>query len=75
MNCLSSIAAQALNFNFAKRQCAGGMSHTMHREYFERIMNGGQNPKTGNVYVLDDVTNPDYRQAVEDYILENTEGI
>lgn len=47
----------------------------MHREYFERIMNGGQNPKTGNVYVLDDVTNPDYRQAVEDYILENTEGI
>ena len=41
----------------------------------ERIMNGGQNPKTGNVYVLDDVTNPNYRQAVEDYILENTEGI
>ena len=41
----------------------------------ERIMNGGLNPKTGNVYVLDDVTNPDYRQAVEDYILENTEGI
>ncbi len=41
----------------------------------ERIMNGGQNPKTGNVYILDDVTNPEYRQAVEDYILENTEGI
>lgn len=41
----------------------------------ERILNGGLNPKTGNVYVLDDITNPDYREAVEDYILENTEGI
>lgn len=41
----------------------------------ERVMNGGQNPKTGQVYVLDDITNTDYRQAVENYILENTEGI
>lgn len=41
----------------------------------ERIMNGGLNPKTGNVYVLDDVTNSDYRQAVEDHILENTERV
>ena len=41
----------------------------------ERIMNGGLNPKTGNVYVLDDITNPEYRQAVEDYILMHTEGI
>ena len=41
----------------------------------ERIMNGGLNPKTGQVYVLDDITNPDYRQAVEDYILENTPGV
>lgn len=41
----------------------------------ERIMNGGLNPKTGQVYVIDDITNPDYRQAVEDYILENTEGV
>lgn len=41
----------------------------------DRIMNGGQNPKTGIVYVLDDVTNPEYREAVEDYILEHTEGI
>lgn len=41
----------------------------------ERIMNGGLNPKTGQTYVIDDITNPDYRQAVEDYILENTEGI
>lgn len=35
----------------------------------ERIMNGGINPKTNEIYVLDDITNPDYRQAVEDYIL------
>lgn len=41
----------------------------------ERIMTGGQNPKTGNVYVLDDITNPDYRLAVENYILNATEGI
>lgn len=41
----------------------------------ERIMNGGMNPKTGQVYVLDDVTNPDYRKAVEDYILKHTEGV
>lgn len=41
----------------------------------ERIMNGGLNPKTGIVYVIDDITNPDYRKAVEDYILEHTEGV
>lgn len=41
----------------------------------ERIMNGGLNPKTNAVYVLDDVTNEDYRVAVEDYILANTEGV
>jgi len=41
----------------------------------ERIVNGGLNPKTGNVYALDDITNPDYRLAVENYILEHTEGI
>lgn len=41
----------------------------------ERIMNGGLNPKTGEIYVLDDITNSDYREAVENYILENTEGI
>lgn len=41
----------------------------------DRIMNKGLNPKTGKTYLLDDITNPDYRQAVEDYILENTEGI
>ncbi|WGF39872.1 MULTISPECIES: hypothetical protein [Lysinibacillus] len=41
----------------------------------ERIMNGGLNPKTNQVYVIEDVTNEDYRVAVEDYILANTEGI
>ncbi|MGK4115759.1 hypothetical protein AB0Y38_05655 [Lysinibacillus capsici] len=41
----------------------------------ERIMNGGLNPKTNAVYVLDDITNEDYRVAVEDYILANTEGV
>lgn len=41
----------------------------------ERIMNGGLNPKKDEIYVLDDITNSDYREAVENYILENTEGI
>lgn len=41
----------------------------------ERIMSGGLNPKTNAVYVLDDITNEDYRVAVEDYILANTEGV
>ena len=38
----------------------------------ERIINGGLNPKTGKIYLLDDITNPEYRAAVEDYILENS---
>ena len=41
----------------------------------ERIMNGGINPKTGKVYVIDNVTNPEYRQAIENYILEHTQGV
>lgn len=41
----------------------------------ERIKSGGLNPKTGQVYVIDNVTNSDYKQAVEDYILTATEGI
>ncbi len=41
----------------------------------ERIMLGGLNPKTNAIYVLDDVTNEEYRVAVEDYILANTEGV
>lgn len=38
----------------------------------ERIMQGGVNPKSGNVYTIDDITNAEYRQAVNDYIAENT---
>jgi hypothetical protein len=41
----------------------------------ERIINGGLNPKTGNTYVIEDITNLDYRLAVENHILENTQGI
>lgn len=41
----------------------------------ERILKGGLNPKTNLVYVIDDVTNVEYRLAIENYILENTEGI
>ncbi|MFJ7950328.1 hypothetical protein ACIQZG_02250 [Lysinibacillus sp. NPDC096418] len=41
----------------------------------ERIMNKGLNPKTNEVYVIDNITNPDYRQSVDDYILANTEGV
>jgi hypothetical protein len=41
----------------------------------ERIMNGGLNPKTGLVYVIDDVINLDYRLVIENYILEHTVGI
>ena len=41
----------------------------------ERIVNGGLNPKTQKTYVLDDVTNLEYRQAIEDYILKNSEEV
>lgn len=41
----------------------------------ERIMKDGLNPKTELVYVIDDVTNPEYRKAIEDHILNATEGI
>ncbi|WP_206402987.1 hypothetical protein, partial [Clostridium botulinum] len=38
----------------------------------ERIVDEGLNPKTQKTYVLDDVTNTDYRKAIEDFILQNT---
>ncbi|ACO84727.1 hypothetical protein [Clostridium botulinum] len=38
----------------------------------ERIVNNGLNPKTSKTYIIDDVTNTDYREAIEDYILQNT---
>ncbi|SHE62565.1 hypothetical protein [Clostridium fallax] len=40
-----------------------------------RIMEKGENPKTHKTYVIDDVTNQVYRKAIENYILEHTEGI
>lgn len=41
----------------------------------ERIMSGGLNPKTEKTYVIDDITNQDYRQAVEDYILITNDDV
>lgn len=41
----------------------------------ERIMSGGLNPKTNQTYLIDDITNQDYRIAVEDYILMANEGV
>ncbi|MCD3194818.1 hypothetical protein G8S49_05985 [Clostridium botulinum C] len=37
----------------------------------ERIMKGGENPLRKRPFELDDVTNPEYRQAVENYIIEH----
>lgn len=51
------------------------VNETVVRIAAERIMNGGLNPKTGKVYVIDDITNPSYRVAVEDYILMANEGV
>ena len=52
-----------------------GINQVVVRIAAERIISGGLNPKTSQVYVLDDVTNEDYRVAVEDYILTSTEGV
>ncbi|MEK4424078.1 hypothetical protein [Solibacillus sp. FSL K6-1523] len=41
----------------------------------ERIMVEGINPKTGQVYVIEDIDNGEYRLAIENYILKTTEGI
>jgi len=40
-----------------------------------RILKGGTNPKTNSVYVLKDITNQEYKTAVENYFQENTEGM
>jgi len=37
----------------------------------ERILSGGINPKTGNVYVLNDISNEEFKQAVKDHISLN----
>ncbi|EGT3802841.1 hypothetical protein REL12_005670 [Clostridioides difficile] len=44
----------------------------------ERILNGGLNPLKNREFELDDVTNTEYRKAVEDYIIKQSgvvEGI
>ncbi|MGO0885160.1 hypothetical protein ACTPDI_20520 [Clostridioides difficile] len=38
----------------------------------ERILNKGLNPFKNRPFELDDVTNVEYRKAVEDYIIENS---
>ncbi|EGT2204575.1 Uncharacterised protein [Clostridioides difficile] len=38
----------------------------------DRILNGGLNPLKNREFQLDDVTNTEYRKAVEDYIIKNS---
>ncbi|MBH7208916.1 hypothetical protein I6B06_18475, partial [Clostridioides difficile] len=38
----------------------------------ERILNKGLNPLKNREFELDDVTNTEYRKAVEDYIIEHS---
>ena len=38
----------------------------------ERIINKGMNPLRNREFQIDDVTNVEYRKAVEDYILVNS---
>jgi hypothetical protein len=40
-----------------------------------RILTKGLNPKTGEIYILSDITNAAYKLAVENYILEHTTGV
>ncbi|HBF3363048.1 TPA: hypothetical protein KOC08_002805 [Clostridioides difficile] len=41
----------------------------------ERILNKGLNPLKKRPFELDDVTNTDYRTAVENYIIEHSGAI
>lgn len=41
----------------------------------ERIMTKGENPLRKRPFQLDDVTNEDYRKAVEDYIIKHTADV
>ncbi|HCU2613115.1 TPA: hypothetical protein OUK91_002716 [Clostridioides difficile] len=38
----------------------------------DRILNGGLNPLKNREFQLDDVTNTEYRKAIEDYIIKNS---
>ncbi|EGT3850281.1 hypothetical protein MZI42_04565 [Clostridioides difficile] len=41
----------------------------------DRILNKGLNPLKNRVFELDDVTNTEYRIAVENYIIEHSEVV
>ncbi|HBE9411912.1 TPA: hypothetical protein KNH77_003273 [Clostridioides difficile] len=41
----------------------------------ERILNKGLNPLKNREFELDDVTNTEYRKAVEDYIIKESEVV
>ncbi|MCC0740397.1 hypothetical protein [Clostridioides sp. ZZV14-5902] len=41
----------------------------------ERVTNEGLNPLKNRTFELDDVTNTEYRKAVEDYIIEHSEVV
>ncbi|EGT4878334.1 hypothetical protein [Clostridioides difficile] len=41
----------------------------------DRILNGGLNPLKNRVFELDDVTNTEYRIAVENYIIEHSDVV
>lgn len=41
----------------------------------DRILNKGLNPLKNRVFELDDVTNTEYRMAVENYIIEHSEVV
>ena len=41
----------------------------------DRILNGGLNPLKNRVFELDDVTNTEYRIAVENYMIEHSEVV
>jgi len=40
-----------------------------------RILNRGINPKTNEPFKLDDVINPDYKVAIENYLIEKSGAI
>ncbi|HBF3900424.1 TPA: hypothetical protein KOW35_001084 [Clostridioides difficile] len=55
-----------------------GINNVVVRILAERILSGGLNPLKNREFELDDVTNTEYRKAVEDYIIKQSgvvEGI
>jgi len=41
----------------------------------ERIMNKGLNPKTNQTYMIEGISNVEYRAAVENYIKRNSNDV